>query len=59
MAKGVSVVERVYELVLSAGYPVKGIDWLRRHRLATIVVMAFTAWALLIGLVWLIWFVLT
>jgi uncharacterized membrane protein YdbT with pleckstrin-like domain len=51
--------ERVYQLLLSAGYPVEAVDWLRRHRTATIAVMAVAAWALFVGLGWLIWIVLT
>ncbi|MFC0009408.1 hypothetical protein [Devosia nitrariae] len=53
------VLERVYQLLLAAGYPASGVDWLRQHRLTTIVLMAIAAWALFIGLGWLIWLALT
>jgi hypothetical protein len=56
---GESFVERIYQLLLTAGYPARGVDWLREHRLATIVVLAVAAWALFIGLGWLIWSALT
>ena len=49
------VVERIYQMLLAVGYPDRGIDWLRQHRLATIVAMAIAAWALFIGVGWLIW----
>jgi len=51
--------ERIYELLLTAGYPLGGVDWLRRHRLLTIIVMAVAAWGLFIGVGWLIWSALT
>ena len=47
--------ERIYQMLLAVGYPDRGIDWLRRHRLAAIVAMALAAWALFIGAGWLIW----
>lgn len=47
--------DRIYQALLAIGYPDRGVDWLRRHRLATIVVMALAAWALFIGLGWLLW----
>ena len=50
--------ERVYQLLLAVGYPSRGVDWLRQHRLAVIVVMALAAWALFFGTGWLIWAVL-
>ncbi len=50
--------ERIYEMLLTAGYPVGGVDWLRRHRLLAIIGMAIAAWALFIGVGWLIWLAL-
>lgn len=54
-----SGVERVYQMLLTAGYPTEGVNWLRRHRLAALIVMAVAAWALFIGAGWLVWSVLT
>lgn len=51
--------ERIYQLLLTAGYPVQGVDWLRRHRLATIIVLAIAAWMLFIGIGWVAWSLLT
>lgn len=51
--------ERVYQLLLIAGYPAQGVDWLRQHRLSAIVIMAIAAWALFIVVGWLIWSALT
>jgi hypothetical protein len=48
-------VERIYQLVLAAGYPPEGVEWLRRHRLPVILFLAVACWALLIGIVWVIW----
>lgn len=47
--------ERVYLILLAARYPPKGIDWLRRHRLAIIVLMALGAWGVFLAVGWLIW----
>jgi hypothetical protein len=44
--------DRVYNVLLSLGYPREGIDWLRRHRLLTITVLAALAWLPVIALVW-------
>lgn len=49
------MLERVYQLLLTAGYPALGVDWLRRHRLLTIIVAAIAAWGLFILLGWLAW----
>jgi hypothetical protein len=46
--------DRVYNVLLSLGYPREGIDWLRRHRLATILVLAAIAWAPVIAVFWLL-----
>jgi hypothetical protein len=51
--------ERVYRILLAVGYPLEGVDWMRRHRLAVIVAMAIAAWALFISIGWLIWSALT
>lgn len=51
--------ERVYQLLLAVGYPVQGVDWLRRHRTATIVALAIASWLLFIGIGWLIWSLLS
>ena len=51
--------ERVYQLLLAAGYPQEGIDWMRKHKLTVIIAMAIAAWALFIAVGWLIWTVLT
>jgi hypothetical protein len=40
-------------MLLAIGYPPRGVDWLRQHRLAVIIAMALAAWALFIGLGWL------
>ena len=53
------VLERAYQLLLDAGYPRQGVDWLRQHRLAIIVLLTLGAWGLFIGAGWLIWLVLT
>jgi hypothetical protein len=52
-------VDRIYQLLLDAGYPRQGVDWLRQHRLITIVVMALAAWGLFIALGWAVWTILT
>jgi hypothetical protein len=44
--------DRVYNVLLSLGYPRAGIDWLRRHRLLTILVLAALSWLPVIALVW-------
>lgn len=44
--------ERIYKLLLAAGYPTDGVDWLRRRRLLTICVLAVASWALFIGIGW-------
>jgi hypothetical protein len=36
--------DRLYRLLEAAGYPSDAIDWLRRHRLAVILVMAVASW---------------
>lgn len=46
--------ERVFAWLLAAGYPQQGIDWLRRRRLAVLIVLALLSWVLLIGLAWLL-----
>jgi hypothetical protein len=56
---GDRLVDRFYQLLLDAGYPSEGIEFLRRHRLATIIVMALAAWGVVIGLGWLVWLILT
>lgn len=48
----------VYRMLAAAGYPQEGIDWLKRHRLAVIVVLALAAWALVFGIGWLLWSIL-
>lgn len=47
--------DRIFELLLAAGYPPRGVDWLRQYRLAVIAILAIAAWALFIGLGLLIW----
>jgi ABC-type transport system involved in multi-copper enzyme maturation permease subunit len=47
--------DRIFEVLLSFGYPPKGVDWLRRHRTYTIMVLALLSWALFIGLGYLLW----
>ena len=51
--------ERIYQLLLTVGYPASGVDWLRRRRLLTISILAICSWALFIGLGWLLWSLLT
>ena len=46
--------ERVYRILLAVGYPDAGIDWLRRHRLATIVLLAGLSWIVLLVGGWLL-----
>jgi len=46
--------DRIYELLLSVGYPRAGIDWLKRHRLLTIAVLAALAWLPVIVAIWLL-----
>jgi hypothetical protein len=46
--------ERLYQMLEAFGYPAEGIDWLRRHRLVVVLGLAAAAWALVIGLVWLV-----
>ena len=53
------MLERAYQLLLDAGYPRQGVDWLRQHRLAIIVLLTLGAWGLFIGAGWLIWLMLT
>jgi hypothetical protein len=47
-------VERIYQLLLAAGYPPRAVDWLRQKRLAVIIVLAIASWALVIGLTWMV-----
>ncbi len=44
--------ERLYDWLLAAGYPKQGIDWLRRHRLSIIIVLAALSWVPVVALVW-------
>ncbi|WP_332687214.1 hypothetical protein [Devosia sp.] len=44
--------DQLYERLLTFGYPRAGIDWLKRHRLPVILVLAFVCWALLLALIW-------
>ncbi|MGV8830522.1 MAG: hypothetical protein ACOH2N_00985 [Devosia sp.] len=46
--------ERAFKWLLAAGYPRPAIDWLRRHRLAIIIVLGILAWVPVILLVWLV-----
>lgn len=46
--------ERLYQMLQAFGYPTEGIDWLRQRRLLVIVGLAVAAWALVLGLVWLV-----
>jgi hypothetical protein len=55
LAYRVLALDRVFEILLSFGYPPKGVDWLRRHRTYTIMVLALLSWALFIGLGYLLW----
>jgi len=45
--------DRIFDMLLAAGYPRVGVDWLRRRRLLVIIVLAGVSWALFIGLGWL------
>lgn len=50
--------ERVYDALLSLGYPAAGVDWLRRLRLHVIVLLAILAWLPIIVVVRLLmWFI--
>ena len=51
--------ERIFDFLETAGYPVEAIDWLRQHALIAICALAVCAWALFIGLGWVLWMVLT
>lgn len=51
--------DRLYELLAAAGYPQKAIDWLRRHRLSAILMLAVVAWMPFVLLGWVIWSVLS
>ncbi len=53
------LLDRLYELLAVAGYPPKAIDWLRRHRLSAILILAFIAWVPFFLAGWLIWTLLT
>ena len=46
--------ERVYDALLSLGYPAAGVNWLRRYRLHIIVLLAIVAWLPIIGAAWLL-----
>jgi hypothetical protein len=46
--------ERIYRLLQAYGYPADGINWLRKRRFRVIVFLAAGAWALTIGLIWLV-----
>ena len=48
------IMERVYRTLLWLGYPEAGVEWMRRHRLPVIVVLAILAWMPILALVWLI-----
>jgi hypothetical protein len=50
-----SVVERLYEILLSHGYPPEVVDWLRRFRTQTIIALALLSWAIFIGVGWMLW----
>lgn len=51
--------ERIYQMLLTAGYPMEGVDWLRRHRASLIILLAIASWALFIAIGWLVWSLLT
>lgn len=44
--------ERALSWLLALGYPRSGVDWLRRHRLSVIIVLALLAWLLFLGIGW-------
>lgn len=48
-------VERIYKILLSYGYPPKAVDWLRRHRLMIIILLALLCWAITFVVGWWIW----
>lgn len=50
-----ALVDRIYDMLLAAGYPPRGVDWLRQRRQTVVIVLAIAAWALFIGLGWLAW----
>ena len=53
-ATGEVVMEQVYAWLAVKGYPTQWLDWLRRHRLVTIVILAALAWLPFILLGWLV-----
>jgi hypothetical protein len=46
--------ELVYQWLDALGFPGKGTEWLRRHRLLTILALAVIAWIPVILLGWLV-----
>lgn len=46
--------DRLYRLLEAAGYPREAIDWLRRHRLAVILLMAAASWIPIILLIYVV-----
>jgi hypothetical protein len=47
--------DRLYDLLASAGYPPAAIDWLRRNRLSAIIVLAILAWIPFLAIAWITW----
>tara|TARA_R110002124_G_scaffold63350_15_gene173102 strand:+ start:980 stop:1144 length:165 start_codon:yes stop_codon:yes gene_type:complete len=46
--------EQVYAWLAVMGYPTEAVDWLRQHRLVTIIMLAVLAWLPLFLLGWLV-----
>jgi hypothetical protein len=44
-----STVERIYRRLEAWGYPLPAIDWLRRHRLPVIVILAAISWVIVVA----------
>jgi hypothetical protein len=56
--KEIDALERIFEILLAAGYSPKTVDWLRRRSLPAVIVMALAAWMVFVGVAWLLWSVL-
>ncbi|MHA6692565.1 hypothetical protein [Devosia sp. A449] len=46
--------ERIIDWLAAMGYPEDKLGWLQRRRLPLIIVLALLSWALVAGLIWLV-----